>query len=79
MTPGDPNTFLSCGEDGTVRLFDLRVKNRCHCQECAEVIQPSELIVSLASLLSFVAPKALFYQCHILYDETTLISTIIRS
>ena len=24
--PGDPNTFLSCGEDGTVRWFDLRTK-----------------------------------------------------
>lgn len=26
---GDPNSFLSCGEDGTVRWFDLRTKNRC--------------------------------------------------
>ena len=23
---GDPNSFLSCGEDGTVRWFDLRTK-----------------------------------------------------
>lgn len=26
--PNDPFTFLSCGEDGTVRWFDLRVKSR---------------------------------------------------
>lgn len=26
--PNDPNTFLSCGEDGTVRWFDLRTKTR---------------------------------------------------
>ena len=27
--PGDPHTFLSCGEDGTVRWFDLRIKEVC--------------------------------------------------
>lgn len=26
--PNDPHTFLSCGEDGTVRWFDLRTKTR---------------------------------------------------
>ncbi|GLH15811.1 WD repeat-containing protein 82 [Gryllus bimaculatus] len=34
--PNDPNSFLSCGEDGTVRWFDLRIKNKCtkpHCKE----------------------------------------------
>ena len=29
---GDPHTFLSCGEDGTVRWFDLRTKQRCECR-----------------------------------------------
>ncbi|KAJ7383927.1 DDB1- and CUL4-associated factor 6 [Desmophyllum pertusum] len=37
-TPGDPNTFLSCGEDGTVRLFDLRTKTKCLCRDCKEDI-----------------------------------------
>lgn len=36
--PDDPNTFLSCGEDGTVRWFDLRIKNKCNKQDCKEVI-----------------------------------------
>lgn len=36
-TPGDPNTFLSCGEDGTVRLFDLRTKTKCSSRDCKEV------------------------------------------
>lgn len=36
-TPGDPNTFLSCGEDGTVRQFDLRTKTKCLCRDCKEV------------------------------------------
>ena len=35
--PGDPNTFLSCGEDGTVRWFDLRVKSSCSADLCKEV------------------------------------------
>lgn len=26
--PNDPHTFLSCGEDGNVRWFDLRTKTR---------------------------------------------------
>ena len=34
--PGDPNTFLSCGEDGTVRWFDLRTKSSCQKDLCKE-------------------------------------------
>ncbi|XP_023228516.1 DDB1- and CUL4-associated factor 6-like [Centruroides sculpturatus] len=34
----DPHTFLSCGEDGTVRWFDLRIKNSCNLEECKEDI-----------------------------------------
>ncbi|XP_076373465.1 DDB1- and CUL4-associated factor 6-like isoform X3 [Tachypleus tridentatus] len=36
--PNDPNTFLSCGEDGTVRWFDLRLKTSCSAEECKEDI-----------------------------------------
>ncbi|XP_060522296.1 DDB1- and CUL4-associated factor 6-like isoform X2 [Cylas formicarius] len=36
--PNDPNTFLSCGEDGTVRWFDLRTKTSCSKQKCKEDI-----------------------------------------
>lgn len=36
--PHDPFTFLSCGEDGTVRWFDLRVKERCKKLRCKEDI-----------------------------------------
>ena len=27
--PGDPHSFLTCGEDGCVRWFDLRTKSHC--------------------------------------------------
>lgn len=35
---GDPNSFLSCGEDGTVRWFDLRTKDHCGKPDCKEDI-----------------------------------------
>jgi len=33
----EPHSFLSCGEDGTVRWFDLRVKDKCSTVRCREV------------------------------------------
>jgi nuclear receptor interaction protein len=35
--PNDPHSFLSCGEDGTVRWFDLRMKEKCSKAQCKEV------------------------------------------
>ncbi|XP_071956649.1 DDB1- and CUL4-associated factor 6-like [Antedon mediterranea] len=34
--PQDPHAFISSGEDGTVRLFDLRMKTNCNKDECRE-------------------------------------------
>ena len=34
----EPNTFMSVGEDGTVRWFDLRSKKKCQSPRCKEVI-----------------------------------------
>ncbi|XP_013421890.1 DDB1- and CUL4-associated factor 6-like [Lingula anatina] len=36
--PNDPHTFLSCGEDGAVRWFDLRLKTSCRKESCKEDI-----------------------------------------
>ncbi|XP_057337399.1 DDB1- and CUL4-associated factor 6-like isoform X2 [Microplitis mediator] len=36
--PGEPHSFLSCGEDCTVRYFDLRVKSSCNTLRCKEDI-----------------------------------------
>ena len=36
--PNDSNTFLSCGEDGTVRWFDLRTKQHCALSDCKDDI-----------------------------------------
>ena len=38
--PQDPHSFLSCGEDGTVRWFDLRIKDKCNKEDCKEVSSP---------------------------------------
>ena len=34
---GDPHSFLSCGEDGTVRWFDTRLKISCSEPDCCQV------------------------------------------
>ncbi|XP_054829446.1 DDB1- and CUL4-associated factor 6 isoform X5 [Eublepharis macularius] len=36
--PNDPYTFLSCGEDGTVRWFDTRIKTSCSKEDCKDDI-----------------------------------------
>ncbi|KAJ8351773.1 hypothetical protein SKAU_G00232490 [Synaphobranchus kaupii] len=36
--PNDPYTFLSCGEDGTVRWFDVRTKTSCAKENCKDDI-----------------------------------------
>lgn len=48
--PNDSYTFLSCGEDGTVRWFDLRTKTRCIKANCEEdvMINSRQAVMSLA-------------------------------
>lgn len=36
--PNDPNTFLSCGEDRSVRWFDIRTKTSCNKEDCKDDI-----------------------------------------
>lgn len=36
--PCESNSFMSCGEDGTVRFFDLRILSKCNRQYCRENI-----------------------------------------
>lgn len=43
--PNDPHTFLSCGEDGTVRWFDTRIKTSCTKEDCKdEIMQAGGLL-----------------------------------
>lgn len=47
--------FYSCGEDGTVRLFDLRQISRCHktcCKDNILILSPSAVTSMCLSPLS---------------------------
>lgn len=46
--PCESNSFMSCGEDGTVRFFDLRILSKCNRQYCRENI----LVYSPTSITS---------------------------
>lgn len=48
--PNDPYTFLSCGEDGTVRWFDLRMKTSCTKEDCKDVSVEETSVCVLAWL-----------------------------
>ncbi|KAL0963528.1 hypothetical protein UPYG_G00307590 [Umbra pygmaea] len=55
--PNDPYTFLSCGEDGTVRWFDLRTKTSCTKEDCKDDIlincRRAATSISICSLVPY--------------------------
>ncbi|XP_046393226.1 DDB1- and CUL4-associated factor 6-like isoform X2 [Ischnura elegans] len=61
--PGDSHSFLSCGEDGTVRWFDLRVKDRCNKPNCKEDVMISCKRAVTALSVNPVAPYQLAIGC----------------
>ncbi|XP_062539593.1 DDB1- and CUL4-associated factor 6-like [Armigeres subalbatus] len=53
--PTEPKTFMSCGEDGTVRLFDLRKMTRCLktcCKDNILILSPSAVTAMSLSPIS---------------------------
>jgi DDB1- and CUL4-associated factor 6 len=53
--PCESNSFMSCGEDGTVRFFDLRIVSKCNRQYCREnilVYSPSSVTALSISPIS---------------------------
>ncbi|CAL1542970.1 unnamed protein product, partial [Lymnaea stagnalis] len=50
VVPNEAATFLSCGDDGTVRFFDLRTKTSCSKFNCEEdvVIHLSNAVTAMA-------------------------------
>ncbi|XP_058445302.1 DDB1- and CUL4-associated factor 6-like [Malaya genurostris] len=58
--PSEPRSFMSCGEDGTVRLFDLRKMTRCLktcCKDNILILSPSAVTaMALAPIsLNYIA------------------------
>lgn len=53
--PTEPHSFMSCGEDGTVRLFDLRTIANCHktcCKDNILIFSPSAITAMAVSPIS---------------------------
>ncbi|XP_071114016.1 DDB1- and CUL4-associated factor 6-like [Haliotis cracherodii] len=50
VVPNEAATFLTCGEDGTVRWFDLRMKTSCSKESCKDdiLINCKQAVTSLA-------------------------------
>ncbi|XP_030764489.1 DDB1- and CUL4-associated factor 6-like [Sitophilus oryzae] len=66
--PDNPHTFMSCGEDGTVRWFDLRTKSSCFQQRCRDdiLISCQRAITALA-----ISPTA-SYQLAVACADSTV-------
>lgn len=53
--PSESHSFMSCGEDGSVRLFDLRQISRCHktcCKDNILILSPAAVTAMCASPIS---------------------------
>lgn len=61
--PLDPHSFLSCGEDGTVRWYDLRIKDSCSKTNCQEdvMIQCQRAVTAMS--VNATAPFELAIGC----------------
>ncbi|XP_034245407.1 DDB1- and CUL4-associated factor 6-like isoform X2 [Thrips palmi] len=61
--PLDPHSFLSCGEDGTVRWYDLRIKDTCNKTNCQEdvMIQCQRAVTAMS--VNATAPFELAIGC----------------
>ncbi|XP_011340948.1 DDB1- and CUL4-associated factor 6 [Ooceraea biroi] len=74
--PGEPQSFLSCGEDGTVRWFDLRVKDKCSTARCREDVLISCQRAVTALSVNPVLPHQIAIGCSDstvrTYDRRTL-------
>ncbi|XP_065160234.1 DDB1- and CUL4-associated factor 6-like [Atheta coriaria] len=74
--PSDPNTFISCGEDGTVRWFDLRIKTNCNKQACREDVLINSQSAVTALAINPISPHHLAVGCSDstvrLYDRRCL-------
>lgn len=56
--PNESDVFMSCGEDATIRLYDLRKESKCHKTKCKDKI----LIYSPSAVTTMdVAPISMFY------------------
>ncbi|KZC08979.1 DDB1- and CUL4-associated factor 6 [Dufourea novaeangliae] len=74
--PGEPHNFLSCGEDGTVRWFDLRIKEKCYALRCRQDVLISCERAITALSVNLISPHQIAIGCSDgtvrIYDRRTL-------
>lgn len=74
--PGEPQNFLSCGEDSTVRWFDLRIKNKCNASRCTEDVLISCERAITALTVNLASPHQIAIGCSDstvrIFDRRTL-------
>ncbi|KAL1495021.1 hypothetical protein ABEB36_010510 [Hypothenemus hampei] len=66
--PENPSNFMSCGEDGTVRWFDLREKSSCSLQRCKENV----LISSQRGITTLVLSPTTSYHLAVGCADSTV-------
>lgn len=70
--PNDPYTFLSCGEDYTVRSFDLRVKEKCLKARCMDVCNEDVIISCQRAVTALTVNVTCPYQLAIGCSDSTV-------
>ncbi|XP_076174952.1 DDB1- and CUL4-associated factor 6 isoform X2 [Ptiloglossa arizonensis] len=74
--PDEPHTFLSCGEDATVRLFDLRIKEKCNALNCRKDVLVSCKSPVTALSVNLASPHQIAIGCSDstvrIFDRRTL-------
>ncbi|XP_076629748.1 DDB1- and CUL4-associated factor 6 isoform X4 [Colletes latitarsis] len=74
--PDEPHTFLSCGEDATVRLFDLRIKEKCNAFNCRKNVLISLKRAITALSVNLASPHQIAIGCSDstvrIFDRRTL-------
>uniref|UniRef100_A0A1B6DJ89 WD repeat-containing protein 55 homolog n=3 Tax=Clastoptera arizonana TaxID=38151 RepID=A0A1B6DJ89_9HEMI len=66
--PNEPYTFLSCGEDSTVRFFDLRTKEKCNKADCKDDV----LITCQRAVTALTVNAVMPYQIAIGCSDSTV-------
>lgn len=69
VVPNEASTFLSCGEDCTVRWFDLRMKTKCNKDDCRDDV----MIFCQRAVTSMAVNPMVPYELGIALSDSTVL------
>lgn len=69
VVPNESSTFLSCGEDCTVRWFDLRMKTKCNKDDCRDDV----MIFCQRAVTSMAVNPMVPYELGIALSDSTVL------